>query len=448
MGVSMVGFTHRASVLRVLERVSVPQGEHDELLCALRTAGFPEAVALSTCSRTEVYAGLSAEPPQRLLDVLVARAGGWSAELCDAAEIRCGDDAVHHLFRVTAGLDSRVVGEPEIRSQVRSAFRRSYAAGMTGAVLGELFPMALRAAADVRRQSSVVSQSRSLALRAVDLGLRGQAPGIRPHVVLLGSGRMAAAAAERLHRLGHRPVVVARSNDHALRLVGRDRVRELDALATEIRRADLLVSATAADHPLVTAELLTRSDGDPRRLTVVDLSVPRNVDPAVRRLQGVRLVDIEDLAADATTDAEMAAGIVHAEALVREATRRYAEHVAARRAGPLITAMRARVHDVCVQTLARTSPETPATIRAAQAHRMTGRLCHPAILAARAAAAAGDEAALLALREAFARDALAALQALTKVRTTVSGPDQGRGRARVAGNPSAPALSVHALEGD
>ena len=119
--VSMVGFTHRASVLHVLERVSVPHEEQHELLAAVRAAGFPEAVVLSTCSRTEVYAGPSSEPPQRLLDALVGRAGGWSEELRQTAEVRADDAAVEHLFRVAAGLDSRVVGEPEIRC--RSARR-------------------------------------------------------------------------------------------------------------------------------------------------------------------------------------------------------------------------------------------------------------------------------------------------------------------------------------
>ena len=411
--VSMVGFTHRASVLRVLERVSVPHAEQDALLHALRAAGFPEAVVLSTCSRTEVYAGGSSASPQRLLDVLVERAGGWSHELREAAEVRLGDDAVRHLFRVTAGLDSRVVGEPEIRSQVRAAFRRSYAAGMARGTLGELFPAALRSAAAVRRRTTVVSQARSLACRAVEVGLRRPAPGHRPHVVVLGSGRMAAAAVEWLHRLGHRPVVVARSSEHALRLVGADRVRGLDALAAEVHHADLLVSTTAADHPLVTADLVRSVVGDGRRLTVVDLSVPRNVDPAVGLLEGLHLVDIEDLATDSATDPGLAAGLVHAEALVREAARRYAEHVAARRAGPLMTAMRARVQQVCTETLARTSPEMPEQTRAVHAHRLAGRLCHPAIMAARAAAAADDEATLLALGEAFAVDALELPQSLT-----------------------------------
>ncbi len=399
--VSMVGFTHRACALGVLERVSVPPAERDALLDRVRAAGFPEAVVLSTCSRTEIYAGPSEADPGLLLDLLVRRAGGWTPELRAAAESRSGSAAVRHLFRVVAGLDSRVVGEPEIRSQVRGAYRHAYAAGTVAGTLGELFPTALRASAEVRAKTTVVSQARSLAHRAVAVGLE-RCAGADPRVVVLGSGRMAAAAVEELRRLKHRPVVVARSLDHAGQLVGTADARPLDALTAEVARADLLISATAAGHALVTTDVVAPSRvAGSRRLEVVDLSVPRNVEPAVGDLPGVRLVDIEDLALGAAEDPELTAPVVHAEALVREAARRYEEHVAARRAGPLIAAMRRRVHEVCLGTLARSRADASPAELALQAHRTAGRLSHPATMLARAAAAADDDATLLVLAQAF-----------------------------------------------
>ena len=400
--VSMVGFTHRSCALGVLERVSVPHSEQEPLLRAVRAAGFPEAVVLSTCSRTEIYAGPSDEDPDRLLELLADRAGGWTPQLRAAAQTRMGDDAVHHLFRVVAGLDSRVVGEPEIRSQVRAAFRQAYAAGMVAGTLGELFPAALRAGAEVRRKTSVVSQARSLAHRAVDLGLASNTGVPRPQVVVLGSGRMATAAVERLRQLGHRPVVVARSLQHAARLVGADAARSLDQLTTEIGHADLLISATAASQALVTVGQVERATRNRTRpLTVVDLSVPRNVEPAVGDRALVRLVDIEDLDTDPAADPELAAPLVHAEALVREATRRHVEHVAARGAGPLIAAIRQRVEEVCLESLLRTRPSAARQELAVEAHLVAGRLAHPVIMLARDAAASGDEARLLVLSEAF-----------------------------------------------
>jgi glutamyl-tRNA reductase len=399
--VSMVGFTHRSCALGVLERVAVPRSEQEPLLRAVRAAGFAEAVVLSTCSRTEIYAGPSDEEPDRLLELLADRAGGWSRELRATAETRMGDEVVRHLFRVVAGLDSRVVGEPEIRTQARAAFRQAYAAGMVGGTLGELFPAALRAGSEVRRKTSVVSQARSLAHRAVDVGLATET-GPHPHVVVLGSGRMAGAAVERLRQRGHRPVVVARSVRHAARLVGADAARPLDRLTSEIADADLLISATAASQALVTVDQVDRAmTGRTRPLTVVDLSVPRNVEPAVGDRALVRLVDIEDLDTDPAADPELAAPLLHAETLVREATRRYAEHVAARRAGPLIAAIRQRVGQVCLETLVRTRPSATRPELTGEAHLVAGRLAHPAIMLARAAAASGDEATLLVLSEAF-----------------------------------------------
>jgi glutamyl-tRNA reductase len=254
-----------------------------------------------------------------------------------------------------------------------------------------------------------VSQARSLASRAVEVGLRGASrpgpqpgPESGPHIVVLGSGRMAAAAVERLHLFGHRPVVVARSPWHAARLVGADRVRDLPDLRDEVRRADLLVSATSADHALVTTDLVGRArTGAPHPMTVVDLSVPRNVEPAVGALPGLTLVDIEDLNADPAAEPALGEALLHAEALVAEAARRYTEHVAARRAGPLIAAMRRRVEQVCVETLTGAQPSADPEQIAVSVHRLAGRLAHPATMAARAAAAAGDEATLLALGEAF-----------------------------------------------
>ncbi len=399
--VSMVGFTHRSCALGVLERVAVPRSEQEPLLRAVRAAGFPEAVVLSTCSRTEIYAGPSDEEPDRLLDLLADRAGGWSRELRAAAETRVGDEVVRHLFRVVAGLDSRVVGEPEIRTQARAAFRQAYATGMVGGILGELFPAALRAGSEVRDKTSVVSQARSLAHRAVDVGLATETDA-HPHVVVLGSGRMAGAAVERLRQRGHRPVVVARSVRHAARLVGADAARPLDRLTSEIADADLLISATAASQALVTVDQVDRAmTGRTRPLTVVDLSVPRNVEPAVGDRTLVRLVDIEDLDTDPAADPELAAPLLHAETLVREATRRYVEHVAARQAGALIAAIRQRVGQVCLETLVRTRPSATRPELTGEAHLVAGRLAHPAIMLARAAAASGDEATLLVLSEAF-----------------------------------------------
>ncbi len=221
--VVMVGLSHRTAPLALLERVAVPADRRDDLLAHVRAAGFSEAVLLVTCSRTEIYAAGPQAHPGRLIDALAGQAGNAYGTVRRTAEVRVGQAAVTHLFRVTAGMESRVVGEPEIRSQVRAAFRRACAAGAVGGTLGELFAAATRVASQVHRETALGSTTRSLACRAVDLALTGTPAG--PPVLVVGSGRMASAAVSHLRCLGHRPTVVARDEQRAVQLGGASHAR-------------------------------------------------------------------------------------------------------------------------------------------------------------------------------------------------------------------------------
>ena len=239
--VAMVGLSHRTAPLALLERVAVRANRRGDVLAAVRAAGFSEAVLLVTCSRTEIYAAGPHAQPDRLVDVLAEQAGSAYGTVRRTAELRVGQAAVAHLFRVTSGLESRVVGEPEIRSQVRAAFREACAAGATGGTLGELFAGAVRVATRVHQETALGSTSRSLARRAVDLAVTGTADA-GPTVLVVGSGRMASAAVSHLRCLGHRPTVVARDQRRAVQLGGASRARplsELDATDGRGRRGPL-----------------------------------------------------------------------------------------------------------------------------------------------------------------------------------------------------------------
>lgn len=395
--VTMVGLSHRRAPLPLLEQVAVPPERRPDVLAAVLATGCDEAVLLATCSRTEIYAAGRQAPPDRLLAVLAGQAGAAFSTVRRTAEVRTGPDVAEHLFRVTAGLESRVVGEPDIRIQVRTAFREACATGTSGTVLGELFAGAARTATRVHRETSLGSSSRSLASRAVDIGLAGTDGS--PAVVVVGSGRMASAAVQHLRRLGHRPVVLARDEGRAARLAGASQARPLADLARQLAVADVVICATSAWEPLVSAEdvrhaLVVR----PRELVLVDLSVPRNVDPGVADLEGVRVVDVEGMHDHPSADPGLARGVERAEALVQAAVRRHHAHLAARRAGPLIAAMRRRVETQCHAAVLGLAPPGCSSDELARiAHRVAGRLAHPAIMAARAAAASGDDAALLTI---------------------------------------------------
>jgi glutamyl-tRNA reductase len=396
--IAMVGLSHRTAPLALLERVAVPEDRRGEVLAHVLASGFSEAVLLVTCSRTEIYAAGPHARPDRLIDALAGQAGNAYGTVRRTAEVRVGQAAVTHLFRVTSGLESRVVGEPEIRAQVRGAFRRACAAGAVGGSLGELFARAVRAASRVHQETALGSTSRSLACRAVDLALTGTGDA-SPTVLVVGSGRMASAAVSHLRGLGHRPTVVARDAGRAVQLGGAAHARPLSDLVGLMGAADVLICTTSANEPLVTLEGVRRAMSDRAApLTLVDLSVPRNVDPAVAGIEGVRVVDVEAMRDHPETGADLAASVAKAEAMVQVAVQTHRDHLAARRAGPLIAAMRQRVEAHCleaVSSLARTthSPDELARI----ARTVAGRLAHPATMAARAAAAAGDDGALLTI---------------------------------------------------
>jgi glutamyl-tRNA reductase len=395
--VVMVGLSHRTAPLALLERVAVPADRRPEVLSAVREAGFSEAVLLVTCSRTEIYATGRKARPELLVDALAAQAGPAYGTVRRTAEVRVGKAAVTHLFRVASGLESRVVGEPEIRSQVRAAFREACAAQAVGGMLGELFAAAVRVATHVHRETSLGSTSRSLARRAVDVALTGAAG--TPGVLVVGSGRMASAAVDHLRRLNHRPTVVARDERRAVQLGGASHARPLSDLIGQMGVADVLICTTSACEPLVTVDGVRRAMSDRAApLTLVDLSVPRNVDPAVARIRGVRVVDVEAMQDHPGEGAALGEGVARAEALIQAAVARHRDHLAARRAGPLIAAMRQRVEAQCLEAVSRLTHTTaPPDELVRIARTVAGRLAHPATMAARAAAAAGDDAALLTI---------------------------------------------------
>jgi glutamyl-tRNA reductase len=405
---TMVGISHRGASLTLLERVTVRREDRPDLRAALRAIGCYEAVLLSTCSRVEIYVGNASpganELVEMLLDLLAEHSGATYDELRAVVEVRTGQTAVEHLFDVTAGLRSRLLGEVEILAQTRSAFRESQAVGMTGPVLGRLFPAALRSGQQVHASTSLGAHARSLGHQAVDVGLASLGGRPDPMVLVVGSGQIALAAVEHMAGLGIRPTVAARDEAYAARLAGPGAVCPLPALTRGIAEADLLICATSAAQHMVTVDHVTRAmAGRPNPLTVVDLSVPRNVDAAVAKVPGVTLIDVEGLADDGTTAPAVAAALSTAAAMASAAAQKFAEGVAARNAGPVIAALRHQVEHICRAELLKSAGwgaiDPDALTRSA--HAIAGKLLHRPTIAARQAASAGDSDGLRQLCDMF-----------------------------------------------
>jgi len=394
--------------LSLLERVAVRKEDRPDLLAALLAAGCSEAVLLSTCSRVEIYIGNAPLGPREgievLLDVLAEHSAVTHDELRRVLEIRTGRAVVEHLFLVTAGLQSRVLGEVEILAQTRSAFREARAAGMTGLILGRLFPAALSSGRHVRAATSLGGHARSLGRRAVDVGLASLTAGPDPTVLVVGSGQMARAAVAHLAELGILPMVAARDEVYASRLAGPGSVCPMPELTRGIAAADLLICATSAAQHVVTVDQVNRAmTGRTRPLTVVDMSVPRNVDSAVAQVSLVSLIDLEGLADDGTAEPGLAAALSTGAAMAGDAAREFVEGLASRDAGPVIRALRLRVEQICHDELLGASDlrSVDADALTRSAHTIAAKLLHRPTIAARQAAAVGDFGALRHLCDVF-----------------------------------------------
>ncbi|MEP7018374.1 MAG: glutamyl-tRNA reductase [Actinomycetota bacterium] len=407
-GLTMVGVTHRGAPLPLLERVAISRDKRPGLLARLRVLGCSEAVLLSTCSRVEIYVGNASLGANELVEGLVNLLAGHSGATLDGlrgvVEVRAGQAVVDHLFEVTAGLSSRVLGEVEILAQTRTAFREAAAAGMTGPVLGALFPAAMRSGRQVRAATSLGEYGRSLAHKAVDVGMTSLARCPDPMVLIVGSGHMAHAAVDHLAGSGVQLAVAARDEVYAARLAGSGAVCPMPSLIWGIAAADLLICATSAAQHVVTVDHVSQAmRGRTRPLTVIDMSVPRNVDSAVAHVPGVTLIDLEGLSDAGTADPGVAAALSTGAEMARAAARDFAEGLTAREAGPLIAALRRRVGEIFDHEFAGTRSwgDLDHEALSRMSHAFAGRLAHRTTVMARQAAAAGDIEAMRALCDMF-----------------------------------------------
>ncbi|HEY7198183.1 MAG TPA: glutamyl-tRNA reductase [Gaiellaceae bacterium] len=300
MNVVLVGTSHRRAPVELRELVAFGAARSGEIASGLAEDG--EAVALSTCNRTELYL-VDPDPDRartRAVAELTALSGMRARELDASLYAMTDEAAAVHLFRVAAGLDSMVRGEGQILGQVRAAYEASQAAGASGPVLHRLFRHALRAGKRVRTETGIGDNPASVASAAVELVERvfGELEGKR--VLLLGAGKMGEQTALGLIARGANDVVVAnRSPERAAALAERFGARPtgLHVLEDELAGADVVVASTSAEGYVVDEDVaeraLRRRGGRP--IFFVDIAVPRDIDPAVDRLEGSYLYDIDDL---------------------------------------------------------------------------------------------------------------------------------------------------------
>jgi glutamyl-tRNA reductase len=401
-GLSCLSVTAAHASLDVLERLSYPRGELAGRLTALRASSGASAVAvLSTCQRTEVYASWPYSVNQdALLTALALDRGVPPAVLRPVVRGYAGEAAARHLLRVASGLESFVLGETEIAGQVRAAASISQSAGRGDAVLGRLMDAAIRASRKRHRETSLTAATRSVASVAVDAVTRAGGGSIAgQRLLVVGAGQVAAIVVARAAAQRAVVTVCNRTRRHADRLAAAGAaVADLGDLAACLAASDIAVLATGAPEPLVTAGLLrsvrSARAGVARPLTLVDLSMPRNVDPAVRALPGVRLIDLADLRSAGLAGAGgLAHDLAAAEEIIEDELQRYLRWLAGRPAAAAVRRMRSGAEEAARQELDRAAGELPAEVRPAVERlllRTVHRLVHQPTLELRAAAEAGD----------------------------------------------------------
>ena len=294
------GVSYRTAPLALRERLAVGQERVVEDLHGLmQQAGLAEGVLLSTCNRVELVA-TSDSADAAVSGALAYFNGRVAPEQVDGCVYRYqGREAARHLFRVASGLDSMVLGEPQILGQVKEAFSLALGAGTVGSLLGRSFERSFGVAKRVRTETAVAAGNVSVSSIACDLAenIFGDLSGRR--ILLVGAGKMSEVAARSLTARGARLFVVNRSPERAEALAKACNgvPRPLEALATELAEADVVISSTASKDYVITHELM-QSVCKLRRyrpLFIIDIAVPRDVDPRVDSLRNVFLYDMDDL---------------------------------------------------------------------------------------------------------------------------------------------------------
>jgi glutamyl-tRNA reductase len=363
----IVGVSHKTAPVAVREKLAVEPDAMDRALAELTALpGVREAAMLSTCNRVELY--LATEDGdsagRAIAEVLAKRAEVGAGDLTAHLYHRRDADAVHHLFRVASSLDSLVVGEPQILGQTKQAHETAVRHGTVGSVLGACFEGAFRVARRVRRETEIAKNPVSVSSVAVELARQVVGDFAGRSVLVVGAGKMSELAARTLRSAGAALTVINRTRARAEELAGRygAAVADWNDLAAALTAADIVIASTGAQRPVLTLELLegVRRARRGRPLVLLDIAVPRDVDPAAGKLRDVYLFDIDALQEVATEHRqERQNEAAEAEAIVKEELARFLRAWRARQLGPIVTAFRKHVLDLAQAEATRLAATHP-----------------------------------------------------------------------------------------
>jgi glutamyl-tRNA reductase len=415
MALTLIGVNHKTAPIALREKIAIGRDELAETTRALAaTPGVIECMIVSTCNRVELLAVVEdAETP---VAGFLSRQFGLDAAMLNPHLYAYHDkEAVSHLFRMAASLDSMVVGEPQILGQVKEAFAVARAAGTVSGQLEHLLQGAFAAAKKARSETGIGSNSVSIASVAVDLARKifGSLQGRT--VFLVGAGKMSELAARHLVQQGAGAILVSNRTAERARRMAEEfqgtvtpQVIAFDQLYEAASRADIVISSTGAPHPIFRPEhghafMHQRRN---RPMFFIDIAVPRDVDPEMNKLDGIFVYDIDDLQQVAASHMEQRSRqAVDAESLIAAEVERFHERQRTVSAAPAIVALQKKAEEIRIAEIRRIHSRlgtlTGEQLAAVEAltRGLVNKFLHPPMQALKQAAREGDSARLDALCE-------------------------------------------------
>jgi glutamyl-tRNA reductase len=424
----LIGLSHKTAPIEVRERLAFTPAmlrsaltHFDATHSQAHLESVREGVILSTCNRLEVYA-LVHDPKtaaKAIIDFLSYSYDIAPEVFSEHLYIYQNEAAVQHLMQVAAGLDSMVVGEPQILGQTTEAYEMALSQRAAGTVLSALFRAAIHAGKRARTETAI--SVNSVSISSVAAGLVGQLLGdlSEQQVLLIGAGEMGAIAVRALIKRGVKKIIVAnRTREKAVELAQAwgGKAINFQQVPTALAEADILISSTSAPHPILNKELLepVMVARPNRPIFIFDIAVPRDVDPNVTEIPEVHLRDIDDLQGQAEQNAgTREAEIPRVKAIVDDEVSQFIEWLSSLEATSTIAALRQQIEQVRQQELQRVFnrlalDEREQNLIATMSHRLTNKILHEPTLRLKKETANGNGAAYIAtVRELFSLDKMA-----------------------------------------
>lgn len=364
MTILLLGLNHKTAPLEIREKLTTSSAATSPLREIMQIGGVQEAFYLSTCNRTEILLRVEGTPEEVLLHIkgFVCKQGAISAEELDRyGYIYMDEQALHHLFRVAASLDSMVMGEPQILGQVKESYREAVDNDAAGILLNKILHHAFRVAKRVRTETGIASHAVSVSYAAVELAKKIFSSLAGKTIVLVGAGEMSELAARHLLQNGAGQILIAnRTYERSLQLAEQFKGKAISFadLATHLQDADIVITSTGSPHHVLSRDMVASAlyRRKNRLLFLIDIAVPRDIDPEVNRLDNVYLYNIDDLQDIVDENRRIRRQEAEkAEAIVVEEVRRFWEWYNTLEVVPTIVSLKEKTSDIIRGELEKSS---------------------------------------------------------------------------------------------